>query len=525
MTAATVTEIHPTSKAPGSPALRPTGGSVPAGLPRIIIPDRELRDMTADALKALELANQPPVLFRRGSVLIRVRQNDTSGPALEALSDAALRGLLTRVADWAKITRTGLEAVSPPLDVVQDVLSLGEWPRIPRLEAVVETPIFASDGTLVTSPGYHPAARLWFHRARGFVIPEIVSQPTRAQIEEARELLLTELLGEFPLQDDASLAHILAATLLPFVREMIPGPTPLHLIDAPSPGTGKGLLADVMTVPATGRSATIMAEGQDDEEWRKRITAVLMGGPTFVVVDNLRRQLDSAALSAALTGTTWTDRILGHTTMATVPVRAVWMATGNNITLSNEMARRSVWIRMDAKVDRPWTRSGFRHPKLKQWAAENRGRLVHACLTLIQAWIAAERPQGGGVLGSFEAWAETMGGILKVAGVPGFLGNIDQLYEQADDEVRTWREFVVAWYEHFKSQRLGAEELYCLAERENLLPEVLGDGGERSKRTRLGKALGRMKDRVIGQYRIVGDAEDGRGRRRYHLEPSQAVPT
>src|SRR5262249_52130600 len=117
----------------------------------------------------------------------------------------------------------------------------------------------------------------------------------------------------------------------------------LHLIDAPSPGTGKGLLADVMSVPATGRSATIMTEGQDDAEWRKRITAVLVGGPAFILIDNLRERLDSAALSAALTGSTWTDRILGYTRLATVPVRAVWVATGNNISLSNELARRSVW--------------------------------------------------------------------------------------------------------------------------------------------------------------------------------------
>src|SRR5262249_45815830 len=252
--------------------------------------------------------------------------------------------------------------------------------------------------------------RLWFHCAPGFSVPTITLEPSAAEIEAARNLLLSELFGEFPFEDDASRAHVLVATLLPFIRTMIPGSTPLHLIDAPSPGTGKGLLADVMSVPATGRSATIMSEGQDDEEWRKRITAVLMGGPVFILIDNVRQRLDSAALAAAVTGGTWTDRIVGHTVMATLPVQSAWVATGNNITLSNEMARRSVRIRLDARVDKPWTRSGFKHPKLRDWALENRGRLVHACLTLIKAWIAAGQPDGEASLRIFEARAETMRG-------------------------------------------------------------------------------------------------------------------
>jgi hypothetical protein len=59
---------------------------------------------------------------------------------------------------------------------------------------------------------------------------------------------------------------------------------------------------------------------------------------------------------------------------------------------------------------------------------------------------------------------------------------------------------------------------------QSLLPEVLGDGGERSQRTKLGKALGRMRDRIIGTYRIVSEREDGKGRRLYRLEPTE-LPT
>ena len=299
---------------------------------------------------------------------------------------------------------------------------------------------------------------------------------------------------------------------------------PLHLIDAPTPGTGKGLLADMLTIPATGRSAEIMAEGRDDEEWRKRITAILIRAPGFILIDNVRRRVDSSALAAVLTAGHWTDRLLGQSKTVTLPVRAVWLATGNNVGLSNEMARRSVWIRLDARRDTPWTRTDFRHPQLGAWALEHRGRLIHACLTLIQAWLAAGRPAGTATLGSFETWATTIGGILAVAGVPGFLGNAHALYAQADEEVQMWRAFVLAWWDTHHQQEVGTEELYKLAIDETLLPEVLGDGGERSQRTKLGKALGRMRDRIIGPYRIVSEREDGKGRRLYRLEPTE-LPT
>jgi len=78
--------------------------------------------------------------------------------------------------------------------------------------------------------------------------------------------LLDSLLGDFPFADQASRANALALLLLPFVRPLIDGPTPLHLIEAAKPGTGKGLLADVVHAIATGRPASATAEVGEGEE-------------------------------------------------------------------------------------------------------------------------------------------------------------------------------------------------------------------------------------------------------------------
>jgi putative DNA primase/helicase len=95
-------------------------------------------------------------------------------------------------------------------------------------------------------------------------------------------------------------------------------------------------------------------------------------------------------------------------------------STGNNPVLSQEMVRRTVRIRLDAKTDRPWQNRKFKYPNIREWVGIHRAELVNACLVLIQTWIAAGKPDGIVSLGNFESWAKTMGGILGVAGIVGF---------------------------------------------------------------------------------------------------------
>jgi hypothetical protein len=112
-----------------------------------------------------------------------------------------------------------------------------------------------------------------------------------------------------------------------------------------------------------------------------------------------------------------------------------------------------------------------------------------------------------------------MGGILSAAGVPGFLGNLEGLYAETEDETAPWQALVTAWWSGYKGRSLGVEDLFELVEREELLLDVLGEGNDRSRRTRLGRALGTIRDRVIGGFRITSVGPDNRGRQQYRLEP------
>jgi len=244
-----------------------------------------------------------------------------------------------------------------------------------------------------------------------------------------------------------------------------------------------------------------MTAPSGDDEWRKRITAQLSQLPAAILIDNLTTALDSGSLAGALTTTWWSDRRLGVNEMIRVPVRCVWIATANNPTLSTELARRTIRIRLDPKVDRPWQRTGFRHEDLRGWVDEHRSKIVCAALTLVQSWISAGQPLGKAHLGSFERWAAVHSGILDHLGIKGFLANANEFYEVADIEGAVWRQFVDLWFETFNESEVGVADLFTLAQ--DVEGFDFGQGSERAQRTSFGMALGRQRDRVIGDCRIT----------------------
>jgi hypothetical protein len=234
------------------------------------------------------------------------------------------------------------------------------------------------------------------------------------------------------------------------LRPFITGPIPLGLLDKPQQGTGASLAAEVVTIIATGTNAGMSNPPKREEEWGKSILSDLIAGRAIIVYDNLEGRLRAPALASALTAEYVNGRILGRTESVRVPQRAVWLATGINIQLAGDLPRRCYWCRMNAKTARPWLRESekFKHPNLREWTSDERGRIIAAILTLARAWVRAGRPADSAlpVLGSFEAWSTGIGGILSHAGIDGFLGNLNQQYEEADADGPQWAAFLEEWF-------------------------------------------------------------------------------
>lgn len=484
-------------------------------LPMIRTDKRQLRDLVQEGWAAIHDSNSGPEVFQRTGSLVRLVPSG-DGPRIDLLNQDAVYGRLARSATWWRVSEEGPVDTHPPRDVARDMLVYLDS-DLPHLDRLCFAPVFDSKGTLLARVGYHPELHTWLHLPEGVAMATVSDAPTTDDVRLARRLLLDDLLVDFPFVTDSDRAHAVAALLLQPVRNLISGCTPIHDIESPTPGSGKGLLADIVSILAMGRVCQATTIARDEDESRKKITSILSRGQAVILIDNVRGVLESSSLASAITAEIWSDRILGQSRMIDVPNRATWIVTANNPRLSLEIARRCVRIRLDPKVDRPWRRTGFKHPNLREWTVAQRFDLIWAICVLVRAWITQGRPSADQSIGSFESYSSVVGGILKVAGIDGFLEDAEQLYDQADIEGREWRPFIAAWWEEFGPRWVSPGELHRLALDKDLLGYVLGDKGERSQKIRLGKALQGMRDRQFGRHRIVTEPDTNSGAARYRL--------
>ncbi len=424
-------------------------GDEAASRPEVVVNGRQLRNVTDDLDAALVAANDPPVIFVREGVLTRVRVDEHGRPAAEPLTVDTARARLAEVADTVRATKDGRVHVFPPLDPVRNLLARGRHNQLPALEAVVETPTLRPDGTVHADAGWDPATRVLHVPAPTLDVPPIPDRPSPSDLTTA-VALIDDLLADFPWETDADRANAWALLLTPFLRPAVAGQVPLALIDAPEPGTGKGLLATVVARLATGHSAEPRPLSAHEDEVRKTITSALARGPALVVFDNVEVTIRSSALASVLTADTISDRELGRTGDITVRNRATWIATGNALAVGGDLARRCYRIRLNARQARPWARQGFRHADLEAHVADCRGEFVAAVLIVARAWWAAGRPPADvPALGGFTPWAKTLGAILAHAGVNGFLDNLAAFHDQADADALEWEAWLTAWRDRF----------------------------------------------------------------------------
>ena len=271
-------------------------GEKEGDLPEIVINGRYLPEITNDCWTRMVEANRRrATIFERGGVLVSVRHGDDGGVVLKEWTDDDVPFVLERL---ARFVRVGPEDKGSPRSpaglpkrVVADIMATWEKP-VPHLRGLVHTPVFDSCGRLNTSPGYQADTKLYYESV-GPSVPEVSPTPALTEVEAAKHLLFEEWLVDFRFADSSSPTHIIAAALTPVVREMIAGPTPLFLIDAPIQGSGKGLLAQTLGVIVTGEPPAVMTQPRDQDEERKRITAILRDAVPIILIDNVKHRLDS----------------------------------------------------------------------------------------------------------------------------------------------------------------------------------------------------------------------------------------
>lgn len=384
-----------------------------------------------------------------------------------------------------------------------------------KLDRISHAPFVREDGTVVTEPGYDETTRTMLMPDPVFDGLEVPDDPTAEEITAARELILTEWLGDFPFDSDTSRANVLALIITPAIRGMVPK-VPLAVIDGLQMGVGKNLLADCLLTVYTGGAAEPMNWVPEADELRKQITAAFRTGAEFFVFDEAHT-IEGAPLAQALTASTWQDRILGVSTMANFPNVITWVSLGNQVQVRGDLTRRVYRIALRPGYANPQDRSAssFRHPgqsglDLGSWTRKHRRELMTAILTLVRAWFSrgTPRPSRGVSFGSFEIWERIVGGILETAGQSGFLDNLKVWRSESDFDTQYWTGHL-----QWLRDMFGTKTFRTVQVREKALtdpagymaPPKLDEPSEKGYGKALGEAYSRLRGRRYGGLWIERD--------------------
>lgn len=473
--------------------------------------DRDLEDMVADTITAVVAHNKPATLFRRGSDFLGVSTDDK----LVRFTHGQLKLELAKRAAFTKqkLIKGSLPTsvpCTPPDDVVYALA--GKAPcEIPELELVTDVPFLSSAGHLVREPGYYPEDRILLKENPSLQLAPISLVPSADEVAEAITKLMAPFWEFMFAREHTDFAHMLAMMLLRFMRSL-DAPTPLHSFQATESGSGKTLLVKLGFLITLGEVPEATSLPKKEEELQKVILTELLTSPTVVFFDNVKHRIESASLEATLTSTRYGGRLLSTNDKGRVPNRATWVLTANNPEVGQDIARRSIQINLDTKMENPETRT-IQEADIERLVLENRAGLVHALLTLIQNWLAKGRPAyTGKPLASFEVWSRAIGGILQAAGIKGFLQETaaDASVRRHDSGREEGHEFVAAWAAARYQSPVRSRDLYanhCFdpdSKEPKLLGSVIRPGTNGSQM--VGRWLHKNLNRVFGDYVIKESA-------------------
>lgn len=480
----------------------------------------DLHRVTDDAVGALA-KNDPGVYQRDGALVHVVTVPEPDGfvargtPTVRTLPNPTLRERMSRSMRWERFDGRSEEwrPCLPPDAAVSAVSSRGEWPGVRPLTGILEAPSLRPDGTIIEAEGYDDSTG-YLHRPSAR-FESIKPCPTP---DDARQALatLSEPFADFPWASPAGKSAMIASILTMLARPAIAGSCPAFVVDANTRGSGKSLAADIAAIVATGRGASRMSWPPDDIELEKVLGAYALRAATLVCFDNITRAFGGGPLDRCLTAEDKVElRVLGKSEVPSMRWRTVVLATGNNVVLFSDTSRRVLLARLESPEENPENRTGFKHEDLRTWVRQNRPRLVAAALTILRAYIVADRPNmGTATWGSFEAWSQLIPPALVYAGAVDPLAARPVAMGREDAEKEALEALIEGWERLAPEGGISTRDIVRrLYTREQLNGEAPPDdfdglreaiehfaparpGAAPSART-LGTALGKIRRRVV----------------------------
>jgi putative DNA primase/helicase len=422
---------------------------------------------------------------------------------------------LLQCADWKKLDANGKRApLEPPREIIDMVQMKTGRGSFPSLRGISATPLMRHDGTLLTEHGYDPVTGIFLFNPPE--LPPIPAQPTRRDALRAFGLLCRELLSEFPFVNKVSRSAAFSLIMTAVQRGAMEV-APMYVISKPSPGTGGSFLVHLVSVIATGERAPVMTWSENEEESEKRLVSAALAQQPIIALDNVNGTLHNDFLGQLASEPLQLPRKLGKSEAVKIANSSLVIANGNNLVIMLDMVRRTILILLDANMESPDKRTFRRSPL--HYAAQNRGLIIAAVLTILRAHHVAGYPGRPPPRSGFEDWSDTVRSALVWLGQPDPALSTDALRTEDPAAVRRLA-FFEAWdaevgagtYQH--TSDLIEKAAKWDSARGNHFPRlheaILAVAAVPGKPhttdpIKLGQWLGRQKNTIAGKFKLSVD--------------------
>jgi len=494
-----------------------------------------------DTIEAAMIKAKVPVLVRAGNLVQPIATEYTTSnggkttlTALRALTTSNLAYIITKhVATFVKYDGRAkrLKPCDPPTNILLGLLERGHW-VFPRVSGIITAPTMRPDGTILDQPGFDQATQLWFQPDSNLKMPKIPDKPTRKDALAALNLIKELLIG-FPFVAPVDRSVGLAGVISAVTR----GAFDLgvwFLLTAHMAGTGKSFWAELISAIITGRRCPVITATSDTQEMEKRLGALLMEAVPIICLDNLSFNLGGDLLCSLTTQSLVKIRILGLSKMPECEFRGSLFANGNNVTVTEDMVRRSIKSNLDAVVENPEKRK-FDFDPIERVMAD-RGKYIAAALTIARAYLISGASAECEPLASFSGWSRFVREPLIWLGEVDPVKSQEQLHDDDPERIAVLTLFD-QWSQHLPNVEgyRVSEIIDCAKEQkplpsndgwmgrpefENVRPEFFALLMEKcSSRNnidaqKLGKWLAKIKGQVHSGRRLITVAQSkGHGNR------------
>ena len=344
--------------------------------------------------------------FRQDGRLVVIAKGEHGIPRIVALSNDSFPFYISPFLRFYSLKKNQKDGIyeeylgACPQNIAKSFLAVESDTAIPPLNGIVSSPTIRQDGTIISAQGYDVKSGLFLSLNEEF--PQIPESPSK---EDAKAALhrLQYVIKDFPFVDSASESVVLAGFLTSVIRRSLPS-SPAFGITAPTMGTGKSLLSDLISIIGTGQQAQCSSLPFEESEVEKRLLSMLMAGAPILALDNIETHVRSSSLCTILTQPVFKARILGISRETAVPTNILVIINGNNLVIQGDMTTRVVLATLDAQQERPQSRQFDVNPK--EYMIQNRAMMVMDCLTIISAYLGSGEKIGIEPFGRFEKWSQ-----------------------------------------------------------------------------------------------------------------------